>query len=128
MQKSVVLDASALIAFICQEDGAIMVDKYLSNSRISTVNLSEVAAFLIRQGIPESEAIDLLQDLSLHIVDYDESQALLAARLIKQTAAKGLSLGDRSCLALAMQHELQVLTADRAWTALHLPIKIKLIR
>jgi ribonuclease VapC len=39
-----------------------------------------------------------------------------------------LSLGDRACLTLAIERNLSVLTADRAWAGLGLPIDIHLIR
>jgi PIN domain nuclease of toxin-antitoxin system len=40
----------------------------------------------------------------------------------------GLSLGDRACLALAMQRNATVYTADRAFKGMNVPIKIDLIR
>ena len=40
----------------------------------------------------------------------------------------GLSLADRTCLALGRLHRLPVLTTDRAWRSLRLPIKIDVIR
>ncbi|WP_236627700.1 hypothetical protein [Caulobacter sp. B11] len=41
---------------------------------------------------------------------------------------RGLSLGDRACLALAMREKLPVMTADRAWSDLDLPVEVVLIR
>jgi ribonuclease VapC len=128
MIKKVVLDASALIALIYQEKGQDVVEKYLPNAEISTVNFSEVAAYVIKKGIPAKEAIALLRDLSLDIIDFDESQSLLAAQLILKTSAKGLSLGDRACLALAYENKHSVLTADKIWATLDLNIDIVLIR
>lgn len=128
MKKQIIMDASALIALISEEKGMEIVEKHLAHAQISTVNLTEVASFLIKQGMLQNEAIELLKDLSLTAVDYDEFQAFLAASLIKQTASKGLSLADRACLALAIQRDLPVLTADKVWAELHLPVKIKVIR
>lgn len=38
------------------------------------------------------------------------------------------ALADRACLALALDRDLPVLTADRVWTQLGLPLDIRLIR
>ena len=47
----------------------------------------------------------------------------------KQTKHKGLSLGDRACLATVLYLGLPIYTANRIWAELDLPnIKIKLIR
>ena len=47
----------------------------------------------------------------------------------KQTKYKGLSLGDRACLAVALQLELPVYTADKIWTELDIPnLKLHIIR
>jgi ribonuclease VapC len=40
----------------------------------------------------------------------------------------GLSIGDRSCLALAAEHDLPAVTADRAWSALDAGIEVVVIR
>ncbi len=123
-----ILDASALIASIYQEKGYDVVDKYLPHAIISTVNLTEVASYLVKKGNPIEEVSNLLRDLALTIAEYDETQAFKAADLIKKTATKGLSLGDRACLALALSCKLPVLTADRIWKSLDLGIKIEIIR
>lgn len=126
--KKVVLDASALIALIYQEKGYEVVEKYLPDAEISTVNLSEVAAYLIKKGIPVKSATTLLKDLSLKVIDFDESQSLFAAELILKTSSKGLSLGDRACLALAFERKRPALTADKVWSTLDLGMNIILIR
>lgn len=124
----IVLDASALIASIYEEQGAQIVDRYLPHAMISTVNLTEVASYMVRGGMPIESTQELLKDLSLTIAPYDEDQALLAAKLLPVTAPKGLSLGDRACLALAIMRNLPVLTADKAWKSLDLDVKIEMIR
>ena len=128
MADAVVLDASALIAAIYAEKGAASVDNHLAHALISTVNLTEVASYMVREGTSFEQTQDLLKDLSLNVVEYDEDQALLAAQIVPITAPRGLSLGDRACLALAMLRRLPVLTADKAWAGLGLDLTIELIR
>lgn len=126
--SKVVLDASALIALIFEEKGMNIVEKHLPNSEISAVNLSEVIAYVIKKGIDSNEITKLLDDLSLDVIDFTEEQAIIAGRLISKTASKGLSFGDRACLALAKKKNHIALTADRAWGALDLDIQIELLR
>ncbi|HMS10925.1 MAG TPA: hypothetical protein PKE66_15675, partial [Pyrinomonadaceae bacterium] len=49
------------------------------------------------------------------VVDFDISQAERSAEFRPLTKHLGLSLGDRSCLALAMLSKATAVTADRAW-------------
>jgi ribonuclease VapC len=44
------------------------------------------------------------------------------------TRSRGLSLGDRACLALEQQLNLPVFTTDRAWEGLGLRVGIRLVR
>ena len=46
---------------------------------------------------------------------HDTDAAFAAAALHEQTKAFGRGLGDRSCLALAIQLGVPALTADREW-------------
>lgn len=126
--QAVVLDASALIASIRQEPGADMVDHCLSCAVISTVNMAEVATYLVRTGYTRAEVEMLLSDLAIPAIPFDAESALDAAALIPKTAPKGLSLADRICIATAARYGLPVLTADKIWGSLKLGVKITVIR
>jgi ribonuclease VapC len=128
LSQAIVLDASALIASIYEEPGCQVVDKHLPHAVISSVNFTEVASYMVRNGTSIEEVSELLQDLTLNVEDYDENQALIAAGLLKKTASKGLSLGDRACLALALSRKLPVLTGDKVWSSIDVGLKIELIR
>jgi AbrB family looped-hinge helix DNA binding protein len=53
----------------------------------------------------------------------------LAGVLRETPGGRALSLGDRCCLALALREtRSEVLTADRAWEALDLPLQVRLLR
>lgn len=122
-----VLDASAVIAFLQDEPGARQVERALFNGVVSTVNLVEIAQWVMDvRG--EAAAQFELGALPCQIVRLDEPQALEAAALRRATRAHGLSLGDRACLALAKLRGLPVLTADRAWASVDAGVEIVLIR
>ena len=111
----IVLDASALLAYLLREPGHEVVAKYIEDACISTVNLSEVAGRLIRDGIDASPLIQHIEKTSIEIVPFTPAHALCAAGFIAKTKRYGLSLGDRACLGLAAARNLAALTADLAW-------------
>lgn len=124
----VVLDASALLALLNDEPGARVVEEALPEALLSAVNLAEVASILVGGGMEESGVRNLLLDLGLTVVVFDEAAAFGTAALRPATKALGLSLGDRACLALARAEGVPALTADRAWTKAEVGVKVELIR
>ena len=54
--------------------------------------------------------------------------AVAAGQLRAATQEKGLSLGDRACVALAMREQAGIVTADRAWAGLDPGVEVELIR
>jgi ribonuclease VapC len=123
-----VLDASALLALLNAETGADLVQDFLPNASISTVNLAEVVTRLSVVGMPENDIRNTLTLLGLEVIHFDEEQAYQAGLLYSYGRVYGLSLGDRACLALARMSAATAVTADRAWEELDLGIEIKLIR
>ena len=127
MGQPVVLDNSALIAFLGDEPGADIVRSNLDAAVISTVNLSETAAYVRRKGhVPFDDMI--IDELGLTVVDFTREQALKAGELIQLFRSKGLSLGDPACLSLGIIRRLPILTADRKWNDLDLDVRINFIR
>lgn len=123
-----VLDASALLALLNAETGADLVQDFLPDASISTVNLAEVVTRLSAVGMPENDIRNTLTLLGLEVIHFDEEQAYQAGLLYSYGRVYGLSLGDRACLALARTSAATAVTADRAWEELDLGIEIKLIR
>jgi len=131
----VVLDASALIAFFRDEPGAETVKQLLHESTptsagktglLSTVNLAEVLA-----ALPAAEDDALLSDRGpVDVQPFTAKHAQRAAELRVSTRTAGLSLADRSCVALALSQEppCAVVTADGAWTTLNLGVTVHHIR
>ena len=96
-----VLDASAVLAAILGEPGAEIVERDLSTSLISAVNASEVVTKLVDRSEPPEVASRAVASLDCEIITVDVDLGLRAGELRALTRHKGLSLGDRICLALA---------------------------
>ena len=124
----VILDASAVIALLRREKGAEVVTSAIPGAIMSTVNVSEVASWLADAGVQEKEIRLTLDGLKLEFTAFDGDAAFSAAGLRQATRKKGLSFGDRACLALAKYLALPVLTADRSWAELDIGVEVVLIR
>lgn len=125
---SAVLDSSAILAVLSDETGADIVEEILDESLISTVNYAEVVAKLIERGSTSAQAQSALQSMALTTVDFDVGLADLTGALRRETMKRGLSLGDRACLALAAREGLPALTSDRSWVGAVSSIQVRLIR
>jgi ribonuclease VapC len=123
-----VLDASALLAVLFAEPGAERVaDVIAEGAVISTVNVSEVATLLVRRGQePEKTLGPVREQVGVEL--FTPEDALTAAKLSPLTAPKGLSLGDRACLALAKRLAARAVTAEGTWAQLDVDVQIELIR
>ena len=124
-----VLDASALLALVKNEPGVEIVEKLLGSILMSTVNISEVVATLRGYEISLENIKQQILPLISIAVPLDTELALLTADLRIQTKSKGLSLGDRACLALGILKQLPIYTADKIWADLNIEgTDIRLIR
>jgi ribonuclease VapC len=131
---AVVLDASALLAYIHGERGASEVQKaFDSEAAISAVNWAEVLSKLADVGLNPATTSKRMRDQAvigsaLSVWPFDERLALDVAALRDQTRPYGLSLGDRACLALGSFLKVPILTADRKWAELKMRITLRFIR
>ena len=124
-----VLDASAVLALIHNEPGADRVTEALAGGLLGTVNLAEVVGKLVDVNVDPSRVRRLLSATGVVIEPLLAEDAELAGAMRSLDGGRALSLGDRCCLALAVRSDpAAVLTADRAWAAIDLPIHIELIR
>ena len=63
------------------------------------------------------------------VISFDKSQALITGVLQSETYSKGLSLGDRACIALGITMQLPIYTADKVWEKINIEkADIRLIR
>lgn len=119
-----VLDASAVLALLNAEPGEDKVRLLLPRATISAVNVAEVLAKLVTQGMPAEEALEAMEELDLPVVPFGAAEALVSIRYVHPS----LSLGDRACLATAEVRNEPAITADRVWKRASPRAKIELIR
>lgn len=121
-----VLDTSAVLAVIYGEEGSDNAWAHLDTGSISRVNVAEVLTDLVKTGYgTPAEGIDLLNELGLRFRSVYDGHLERVAEL-KQI--RGLSLGDCFCIALAEAAHQSLVTADRQWATLDLPVPVELIR
>ena len=126
-----ILDASALIAFLHDEPGSdAVVDAIAETAAVSVVNWAETLSKVAADGGDPQQIADSLQasDSPLILEALTDADCVEIARLRPLTKARGLSLGDRACLALARRLDIPVVTADRDWADLDLRVTVQLIR
>jgi len=124
----VVLDSSAIVAVVRSEPGAEAVAAVMAQSLVSVVNEAEVIGVLIRYGNSPERALSLVLDLPYRRVDLDTQLARRAGMLWRDLRPRGLSLGDRCCLALAEREKLPAVTADQRWADLPLDVEVRVFR
>jgi ribonuclease VapC len=120
-----VLDSSAILALLWNEPGVDVVTSVIPLSVISTVNVAEIVTKLTDMGSLSDLFDRALTRAQVEIVPFTDSQARLCGELRRATKSRGLSLGDRACLALAQERGLTAVTADAAWVgATAVPVQL----
>lgn len=129
-----ILDASALLAYLLNEPGGDAVRRALvPPGMISSVNLAEVLERLAADGGGPARTLDELRrtgvvGTAIHIEPFLTEDAVDCAILRPLTRHAGLSLGDRACLALARRSKTPVLTTDTAWSRVDVGVDVRQIR
>lgn len=113
---TVVLDSSALLAFLQDEAGADVVETALNGDPwCGAANWSEVAQKVLAAGRDWELVRALLTSYDIRLEPVVADDGEWAARRWKR--GEGLSLADRLCLALAERLDAAVLTADSSWSS-----------
>ncbi len=123
-----VLDASAVMAHLNEEDGAAAVREAMRvGAAISVANWAEVLSHAAMAGDDPSRLADDLRDAVI-VEPITEADCIEIAKLRPMTKPQGLSLADRACLALAARLSVPALTTDRVWADADVAAEVKLIR
>lgn len=128
MSSKVVLDASALLCLLNDEPGADRVVEVLTRSVMDTTNLAEVVSKLRERGLSLEEVREALGGLHLDVRPLSPSQAMTIGDLRPATKPLGLSLGDRACLALALDLSAELFTIDADLASADVGVSITNIR
>lgn len=129
-----VLDASALLAHLNDEQGASMVRETMkAGAAISVANWIEVLSKLAERGEDPGVAAAEMKGAELvgrviSIEPITDDDCIQIARLRPATKAQGLSLGDRACLVLAERLGVPALTTDGEWATAKVKAEVRLIR
>ena len=124
----IVLDASVILAALLGEPGGEVLAAIADDYRISTMNLGEVVSKLTEKGYGSEDVRQVIQPFLANCIALTPSQAVQAGLWRNATKRFGLSMGDRSCLALGLELGAEVYTADRAWAGLALGVKVRVTR
>ena len=127
-ERGFVVDASALLAWVQNENGGAVVEDLIDRLVISTVNWIEVAQRVLSQDASVPLLRSRLERRGLLFAELTVEDAEGAAELRLPTQHAGLSLADRVCLALSRRLGIPALTADGPWSELDLDIQIVQIR
>jgi ribonuclease VapC len=131
LASPVVFDASAILAVLYDEPGAGKVVDFLHGALVSSVNLAEVHARLLLNGRNAVTAWNRVRSMGFEVVPFSEEQARLAGELFGNRPGNSrppaLSLGERACLALALERSATVYTANPAWQSLPIEAEVVLI-
>ncbi len=128
MSNTIILDASALLCLLNDEPGADRVATALTRSVIGATNLGEVVSKLRERGLSLAEVQEALGGLHLDVRPLSATQAMTIGDLRPATRALGLSLGDRACLALAIELGAELYTTDAALARAEVAIPVTNVR
>jgi PIN domain nuclease of toxin-antitoxin system len=128
VNNKVVIDASALLCLLNDEPGADRVIDVLTRCVIGTTNLAEAVSKLRERGLSLDEVREALGGLHLDVRPLSSAQAVIIGDLRPATKSLGLSLGDRACLALAMDLQAEIFTMDAELASADVGVSITDVR
>ena len=128
MKDDAVVDTSILMAILRNE--AIHKEAYSVVTRgvVSTVNLAEFYSNLSAVEMQFTTPVEALLSTVRRVEIFTPKQAQAAGKLRDATRHAGLSLGDRACLALALELNAPVYTVDRNWLRVNVGCTIHCLR
>lgn len=127
--RRVVIDASAVLAFVLREKAAPVVAQVLPYAVLPAPNMTEVLYRAKERGYRNTPQVlhDALLDTGVHVEPFADEDTVRAAELVAASRAartsvddRSLSLGDGLCIAVAERLDLPVTGGDAHWEVLDL--------
>ena len=115
------------MAVVRHEPGAERVWELLPRSLASAVILVETLSKAANLGHDPAKARSWLERGGLMVSPVTERD-IEGVVALYALAKRNVSLADRFCLALAIDRDLPLLTSDRPWAMLGLPVRLELFR
>lgn len=94
---------------------------------ICAVNEAEVQSTLVAAGLDEQTAWWHITQLECESVPFDARLARITGAFVETTRRFELSLGERACLALALDRKAPAYTTNPKWKDLPLEINVVLV-
>lgn len=123
-----VIDTSVILAILKNETIDELAYSIVDGGVMSAVNVAEVYTKLSDFRMITTQQVDMLLATLVRIEPLTASQARTAGFLRDSTRHAGLSLGDRCCLALAIELGADAYTTEHIWPRLEIACKIHLLR
>lgn len=125
--RRVVMDASAIVAWLLNERGAATVGRLLQFAVLPAPNVTESIRIARMQGhrMTSGQLYSRLQASSAAIepfLDVDAPRAAELLLLADRESSVHLSLGDSLCIAVAERLQLPLVGDDGLWTQLPLEV------
>lgn len=140
-EEPLLVDASFVLGVLFRVSSAVRFTDALARAKIVDVNLGEVLYKAAQvESIAPKEVASVLAAKGLGVVPVGISAAMRFPALKKVDLAhresqrrqdwsekdiKSLSLADIACLSVAIDRDIPVLTGDRHWKTLGLPVRIE---
>ena len=124
MKSKIVLDSYAILAYLENESGGVLVKKILNNIFLSFINLAEIYYSVIRDhGINTAKTtLSTIRKMPIKIVSATDDLVLRAAEV---KGFYSIALGDCFAVALALQEKATILTGDPEFKKVAKLVKLK---
>ena len=103
-RRTLLLDASALLAVLFGEPGSDVVERIIDDCTIHAVSPAETLRKMLKTGVPPRKAESILDSLDLEVnTILTQAEALAAGQLAFEARGSGLSIGGCVCLSVSAQ-------------------------